>query len=221
VKDLVVLWDIDGTLLSVHGAGRRAFAVALSATWERPFDLDGVSFAGATDLGILGLVLGAAELDGRRIAAFFDALERALDDELRRAPARAFPGAHEATRTLAELGVAQGLLTGNEERCARRKLRSAGFDPGQFPFGAFGHQHADRDELARRAAAQRRGRMVVVGDTPRDVQAARAIGALAVAVASGFAPRDSLEAAAPDQLLDDLTGLVSILERWPAQPPRR
>lgn len=221
MTELVVLWDIDGTLLSVHGAGRRAFAAALAATWERPFNLDDVSFAGATDLGVLGQVLDAKERDGPRVAAFFDALEGALDDELRRAPARAFPGAHEATQALAELGVAQGLLTGNEERCARRKLRSAGFDPARFPFGAFGHEHADRDELARRAAARRAGRHVVVGDTPRDVQAARAIGALAVAVASGFAPREALTAAAPDHLLDELSGLPSLLARWPAAVPRR
>ncbi|MCC7108223.1 MAG: hypothetical protein IT382_02955, partial [Deltaproteobacteria bacterium] len=67
MTDLVVLWDIDGTLLSVHGAGRRAFAVALAATWQRPFDLDGVSFAGATDLGVLAQVLGSDDRDATHL----------------------------------------------------------------------------------------------------------------------------------------------------------
>lgn len=208
-----VLWDIDGTLLSVRGAGRRAFGVALERVWGRAFDLASISFAGATDLGVLAQVLAPAELEAARVASFFDVLEAALALELERSPAQAFPAAHEATRALARQGTAQGLLTGNEERCARLKLRSAGFDTGLFSFGAFGHEHPDRDELARRAAHRRPGRHVVVGDTPRDVQAARAIGAIAVAVCTGFAAREALVAAAPDHLLDDLSGLMSVLVR--------
>ncbi|MCC7072968.1 MAG: HAD family hydrolase [Deltaproteobacteria bacterium] len=206
-----VLWDVDGTLLDVRGAGRRAFAVALTRVWGDARALDGISFAGATDLGVLAQVLDTSQLDGARLRAFFDELVVALDAELRATPARPIAGALDVTRALTRAGVPQGLLTGNEERCAHLKLGSAGFERAWFCVGAFGHEHADRDELARLAAQRSPGRHVVVGDTPKDVQAARAIGAVAVAVCTGFAPRAALEAARPDHLLDDLGALVTLL----------
>ncbi len=208
---VTVLWDVDGTLVDVRGAGRRAFAVALRRVWGDAGRLDGVSFAGATDLGVLAQVVDAAALDEERTGAFFDALVIALDAELCALPARPIAGALDVTRVLAQAGVVQGLLTGNEERCAHLKLGSAGFERAWFSFGAFGHEHADRDQLARMAAARRPGRHVVVGDTPKDVQAARAIGAVAVAVCTGFAPRAALEAARPDHLLDDVADVVALV----------
>lgn len=206
-----VLWDIDGTLLDVRGAGRRAFAMALTRVWGDARALDGISFAGATDLGVLAQVVDAQALDARRTQAFFDELVGALADELRATPARAIAGALDVTGALERAGVAQGLLTGNEERCAHLKLGSAGFERAWFTFGAFGHEHADRDQLARLAAARRPGRHVVVGDTPNDVRAARAIGAVAVAVCTGFAPRAALEEARPDHLLDDLSAILALV----------
>ena len=176
---LVVLWDVDGTLLDVRGAGRGAFATAMARVWGGALDLRDVSFAGATDLGVLAQVIE--------------------------------PAALEATAALAARGALQGLLTGNEERCARLKLRSAGFAAERFTFGAFGHEHADREQLARLAATRRPGRHVVIGDTPRDIQAARAIGALAIAVCTGFAERRALVDAGPDHVLDDLSALLALL----------
>ncbi|OGQ12692.1 MAG: hypothetical protein A2138_11535 [Deltaproteobacteria bacterium RBG_16_71_12] len=208
---LVVLWDVDGTLLDVRGAGRRAFATAMARVWGGALDLRDVSFAGATDLGVLAQVIEPAALDEARTAAFFDELGVALAAELAAAPARACAAALEATAALAARGALQGLLTGNEERCARLKLRSAGFAAERFTFGAFGHEHADREQLARLAATRRPGRHVVIGDTPRDIQAARAIGALAIAVCTGFAERRALVDAGPDHVLDDLSALLALL----------
>lgn len=208
---LTVLWDIDGTLLDVRGAGRRAFVAAVAQVWGGARDLRDVSFAGATDLGVLAQVLEPELVDDARTARFFEQLGLSLADELAASPARACVAARETTAALAARGVAQGLLTGNEERCARLKLRSAGFDEAWFTFGAYGHEHADRDQLARVAARRRPGRHVVVGDTPRDVQAARAIDAIAIAVCTGFAERRALVDACPDHLLDDLSGLLALL----------
>ena len=206
-----ILWDIDGTLLDVRGAGRRAFGIAITRVWGAARDLSAISFAGATDLGVLAQVLTLAERDEARISRFFDELGRALAGELAHTPARAYPAALAATRALASRGVRQGLLTGNEERCARMKLRSAGFDDVVFAFGAFGHEHPDRNQLARLAARRSPGRHVVVGDTPQDVHAARSIGAVAIAVCTGFAARDALTDARPDHLLEDLSNLLALV----------
>jgi phosphoglycolate phosphatase-like HAD superfamily hydrolase len=107
-------------------------------------------------------------------------------------------------------------VTGNVERGARLKLER--FDLWRrFAVGAFGSDHRDRDRLPQIAierACRLTGRQfaggdaVVVGDTPADVQCARAVGAMAVAVATGRPTRDELEAARPDVLLESL-------EEWP------
>jgi phosphoglycolate phosphatase-like HAD superfamily hydrolase len=115
--------------------------------------------------------------------------------------------------------VAVGLLTGNIRAGARVKLGHFGlFD--YFAFGGFGDIHHDRDEVAREALAETHrhlGRTVpgeriwVVGDTPLDIRCARAIGARAVAVVTGWHPREELAACSPDLLLNDLSEAKALL----------
>jgi phosphoglycolate phosphatase len=194
-----VLFDLDGTLLWTHGAGRRAIHTALLEVLGIEHPAAGFRFDGRTDPEIVRLLAAAA---GREhgpdvVDAVLSAYVRLLDAELSRPghQTRTYPGVVEL---LAELegrpDCVVGLLTGNVVDGARMKLRSAGIDIARFRVGAYGSDHGDRAELP--AIAQRRVRevlgievagrdVVIVGDTPADVACGRGIGARAIAVATG------------------------------------
>src|ERR1044071_95546 len=99
----------------------------------------------------------------------------------------AIPGAAAVVDALHARGWTQGLVTGNARRCAYVKVKAAGIDAARFPFGGFGDEHGDRNELARLAlsrAGRSAERVVLVGDTPNDIRAAHHINALAIAITS-------------------------------------
>jgi len=109
------------------------------------------------------------------------------------------------------------LVTGNVETCAWIKLQLVNLHE-HFVLGAFGHEHADRVQIARlalRRAEEHAGhsfeKKFLIGDTPNDIKAAHAIGAMAIAVTTGAFTREELVAAKADVVLDDLTDLKSIL----------
>jgi phosphoglycolate phosphatase-like HAD superfamily hydrolase len=112
------------------------------------------------------------------------------------------------------------VVTGNVSGSAPIKLRAAGFDTNLFPIGAYGNEAINRDDLPPLALARAvehyrqpiaPAQVIVVGDTPADVACARALGAVAVAVRTGFCKPGELEASAPDYLLDDLTSFDDVL----------
>lgn len=194
---LVVLFDIDGTLLSSGGAGRRAMDLAFGTVCGRPDACGAVPMAGMTDRAIVRAGLLAAGLSDlpETIDAVMDAYLSNLPEEVARAERyRLFDGVAEAlTGLIARPGVAVGLGTGNVRDGARIKLSRADVWE-RFPFGGFGCDSEDRGELlaigAARGAAllgrdQAECRVLVIGDTPRDVSAARSIGADCLAVATG------------------------------------
>lgn len=206
----LVLWDIDGTLVDVRGAGRRSFALALERAWGVVDDLGSVKFAGATDLMVLEELRARLAIDPEGDARFFDAMAAILAEQLASTPGTALPGAVDVVRELQARGVVQGLVTGNAAKCAYTKLQSAGIDVAAFTAGAFGDEHADRMELAVRAKSrcgERFERIVLVGDTPSDVYAAKHIGALAVAVVGRAYSREQLSAAGADVVIDSLVEL--------------
>jgi phosphoglycolate phosphatase len=217
-----VLFDIDGTLLHSGGAGRRAFSNALQRVFGwGPLPTD-IGFAGSTDWMVLDLIMerqGYAPLDGDR-ERFFDILEEELEETIRSAEAILLEGARALVEALAaDDAVDLGLVTGNVEPCARIKLRHVDLD-GYFTFGGFGGEHADRREIARialqrararRAPADEFDRVILIGDTPADVQAARAIGAEAVAVTTGGCRREDLAAAGADRVVDRLPTFEEIM----------
>jgi phosphoglycolate phosphatase-like HAD superfamily hydrolase len=226
----LVLWDIDGTLVDVHGSGRRSFSIAIERTWGVVDDLSDVRFAGATDLGVLAQLRTRLALDAARVPAFFEALPAALAELLAEAPGVAPAGALDVVEALAERAdVVQGLVTGNARATARLKLASAGHRPERFVVGGFGDEDADRDVLARRAVERARVlpalalrphhdvRVVLVGDTPSDVRAARAVGGLAVGVSPSPEGRDALRAAAADHVLEHLVDALPVIVP-PSQP---
>lgn len=217
----VVLMDIDGTLVTTGGAGRKAMERAFEVVCGRPGALAAVRFAGMTDRAIIRAGLRAAGLAGDAAAAerTIDAVLAAYLPELEREVARSagyvvHPGVPAVVAALAgRPDVALGLGTGNIERGARIKLLRGDLEP-HFGFGGFGCDHEDRAELlriGRDRGAARLGRppeacrTVIVGDTRLDVAAARAIGAVCVAVGTGGAPLEDLAGAGAHAVFPDLT----------------
>lgn len=217
MRPTIFLFDIDGTLLSSGGAGRRAMETAFSRAYDRADACSGFSFAGMTDRAIVRQARRGIDLPDDEAA--IDLVIALYLDQLGREVARAedyrvHAGMHDAVaHCLSAEGVAVGLGTGNVEAGARIKLARAGLHD-RFAFGGFGSDHEDRGELLRIGAergAARLGhpraacRVVVIGDTPRDVSAARAIDAEAIAVATGPFSVDELAACEPDAVYSDLS----------------
>ena len=207
---VLVLWDIDGTLVDTAGHGRHAFQEAFQAVMGRP--PAPVEFAGRTDHQI---ALAMLNHEREALPRVLDQLATALEarKEMMRREGHAYPGVPETLRALhGREDVVQSLLTGNIEANAALKVGAFGLERWlDFEVGAYGSDpHEERSDLvavARQRVRAKYGepaRAVLVGDTPHDVQAAHEAGARAVAVATGFSHIDALRASRPDVLLDDL-----------------
>jgi phosphoglycolate phosphatase len=220
----LLLFDIDGTLLSAGRVFRRALADALVATFGTTGPIDTFEFSGRTDPEIVrGLMrgggLGDVEID-RRLAEALARYESNLLPELSTQSVLAKPGVLALVARLAtQPQLTLGLLTGNVERCARAKLAPLDLNR-HFPFGAYGSDHEDRHALPAiaveraHAATGRRfagKRIVVVGDSIHDVRCGRHLNVRAVAVASGSTSRERLSAESPDALLDDFSDAEAAL----------
>ena len=229
------LFDVDGTLINAGGAGRTALARALEEVYGTTGTIDRYDFRGRTDPRIVLDLLGGAgwdEADIRaRLDAYFAAYLRELDVLLSDgARVRLLPGVADVVRALnAREDAVVGLLTGNIEPGARVKLRSTGLWP-LFRVGAFGSDHADRRQLpavARQRAYDHLGhdipfhRVTIIGDTPLDVDCARACGALAVAVATGRYTETELAACGPDVLFADFAEVDRVIEKLRGRSHRR
>jgi phosphoglycolate phosphatase-like HAD superfamily hydrolase len=219
----VCLFDIDGTLLSSGGAGKAAMEAALATEFGVGRPIDQVQMSGRTDRAIardefrLHGIPDTAESFARFIGAYLWHLPRMLA----RRQGRVLPGVAQLLAALAQAETVVGLLTGNVAQGAQLKLSHFGIVE-HFRYGAFGDHFFTRDEVAHDALRQTRerlgsdfdaARIWVVGDTPLDVQCARAIGARAVAVATGVHTLSQLEAAEPDLLLADFTDAAPLFAR--------
>ena len=227
------LFDIDGTLVNVGGAGREALTLALRTVYGTTGAIDHYDFRGRTDPRIVLDLVGGAGWDEGDIRARLDdcfalylrELETLLADGSR---VRVLPGVVEVVHALAAReDVVVGLLTGNIEPGARVKLRPTGLWE-HFRVGAFGSDHADRRRLPAVACQRVRDglghdipfeQVTIIGDTPLDVDCARACGACAVAVATGRYTSEELSTCAPDALFDDLADVGTVLEAL-CVPPR-
>ncbi len=210
-----VFFDIDGTLLRMHGAGRRAFSAAIRDVYGWDDDLSHINFAGATDLDVLHRIImkhgGVPEKAST--TRFFEAFPRRLEDFAKTSRCDVYPGVQELVDLLAgREDIMVGLITGNIEACAHIKLACAGLH-GRFVIGAYGHEHADRNEIAMLARkrmtdalpnGQRFEKIILIGDTPSDIRAAHAISAGAIAVATGHYSIDDLLQANADLAVDSL-----------------
>ena len=208
---LLVLWDIDGTLVASGGHGRYAFEEAFQEVVGRVPQW--VDYAGRTDHQIALEMLGGTD---EHLPAVLEQLvvKMAARKDALAAEGHVYPGVPQTLQALHEAdGVINSLLTGNLEANAAVKVGAFGLDRWlDFEAGAYGSDpHERRSDLvaiARARAAARYGEptgAVLVGDTPLDVLAAREAGARAVAVATGFSDLDALRESEPDALLQDLS----------------
>lgn len=198
MRPLVLLFDIDGTLVDTGGAGRRAIEAAFEEAHGRRDACSHFSFDGMTDRAIArrGLEVVGAEATDAAIDLLLATYLRHLSREVAATDDARYvvhPGMREAVQAGLGAGAAVGLGTGNVEAGARVKLGRVGLSEA-FAFGGFGDDHELRPELIRRGAergAARLGvalaeaRVVVIGDTPKDIAAAQAMGAESVGVATG------------------------------------
>lgn len=222
----LVLFDIDGTLLTAGGAGRRAIGRAIEEVFgslER--HVSATSFAGKTDPQICREVLRQAGLAGATIEGqmprLFDLYLGYLAEALPHSSScRVLPGVVPLLEALvATQHVCLGLLTGNIERGAAIKLGHFGL-ADYFAVGAYGSDHADRHQLpaiaVERALARDGHRhtgkqIVIIGDTEHDIACGRSVGARAIAVATGSFGADALRPHAPDHLFTDLSDTAGVL----------
>jgi phosphoglycolate phosphatase len=222
IDPLVILFDIDGTLIDSAGAGGRALFQSLAAEFELE-QVQPVTLHGRTDLGIMTELL---ELN--QLAATSDHLRRLCDryftllpTELSRCPGRILPGVEQILAAITgHKGCHVGLLTGNMLHSARFKLEHYGLW-NFFRFGIYGDQATHRPQLCQPAitAVQEHigeefpsDRIVVIGDTPLDVELAQAMGARSLAVCTGGFAASSLTAAGAESVVDDLSQTEMILD---------
>jgi len=213
---VVILFDVDGCLISSGGAGARAWRRAFETLYGVPADIGASSEAGMTDPEVGRLTFTSAlgrEPTDRELSRLLGAYLDGLADEVAHSPGyRVMPGVQALLPRLVGAGVLLGVVSGALEAAAHIKL-ARGDLTRFFSFGGYGSDSQDRDELTRRAidraerihghAVDRRG-VLVVGDTPRDVDAAHAAHAVAVGVATGKYTIEQLRAAGADSVLATL-----------------
>ena len=213
----LVLWDIDGTLVNAAGFGWRMTERAFAEVCGTPLAVS-VALAGRTDRAILLEALAVNGRDDSDVAALCQAigtLAEAHRDDVLAGGGQALPGAKAAIAALAaQPDVVQSVLTGNIRSLGLVKLGAFGFlDHLDVGVAAFGDDHVDRADLVGVARERYRARdgvgpaphVVLIGDTPNDVAAARDSGAGIVAVATGHFSAADLEAAGAPVVLPDLT----------------
>jgi phosphoglycolate phosphatase len=223
VRPVLVLWDVDHTLVHAGPSGPALYATVLADLYglELPGQL--TSMAGRTDTSIAHEVLTAAGLDAARELQRFHAVLAARAPELAgmvRDEGTVLPGVRQALAAVASHAtdgpVVQSVLTGNLPALARVKLHALGLteylDLDAGAYGDVSPVRADLVPVARQNAAARYGAdfsgraTVLVGDTPHDIEAAATTGARAVGVATGRFSASQLADAGADVVLPDLTG---------------
>ena len=220
---MLYLFDIDGTLVDTGGAGM----VALNEATLEIFGSEGpvLDLAGSTDLGLVANIHAHFEIvpTRERIDAYFECYLLRLEWNLRNGgfPGRVFDGVTELLSGLdSRPGTTVGLLTGNIAGGAAAKMRHFGL-AGHFSFGAYGCDHADRNLLGPIALERAfvhsgrhhsAGETWIIGDTPKDIACAHAMGARCLAVATGRFSATALEKHGADRVVESLCGALELLQ---------
>ena len=220
----LVLFDIDGTLTR-GGPAKVAFETAMLETYGTAGAVESYDFSGKTDPQIARELLAAAGLEDAVIdaglAGLWDRYIGEIESRISENPMRLLPGVASLIEALdSEPDVGLGLVTGNIIRGARVKLGSVGLTE-YFEVGAYGSDHEVREYLpaiALERAFEAWGvrfppeSAVIVGDTPRDVECGKHVGARTVAVATGRITRGRLETTGADAVFDDFSDVASVIK---------
>lgn len=235
---MLVLFDIDGTLLRSEGAGLSSIELAGRGLFGPGFTTQGVDAAGGLDPVLMAEILrvNAVEVTLDTIGALRSAYAVRLEERLS-APGvvEALPGAAALVDRVAHAAsLTAGVLTGNYEETGRLKLDASGIGSDVFEVCVWGDASPEcpvagkpiREHLAEAALVEYHARferaiagesVVVIGDTTRDIDCARSVGARSIGVLTGRATRDSLHQAGADLVVDDLSAtgaLMDQMEGW-------
>lgn len=219
---MLVLWDIDGTLLSSEGTGAKGIEIAGRDLFGVEFSLDAVELGGSLDPLILRealALMGLDDFDAHHAiyrSRYCDILKEILEGDH---AVRALDGAIELLDRLAEVhGVTQALVTGNYQETAELKLKAAGIDPERFAFGVYGDEGKIRHELPPLALTRYEAHhgaaadhVVLLGDTEHDITSGQAAGCRVLAVCTGSHDKARLLDAGADLVLDDLSEVDAVL----------
>jgi len=209
----VVLFDVDGTLIDTGGAGGRSWSYAFREAFGVDGDIRKFSEVGMTDPVVARRTfegtLGRAPTTDEVIRLMMRYVLRLPEEVAASEGYRVMPGVQELLERLGDAGTLLGLVTGNIEGAAHIKISRAGL--GRFfLFGGYGSDSSVRSDLTRAAIARAEAlsgadidaaEVMVVGDTPRDIEAALGAGAIAVGVATGEYSVDQLQDADADHVL--------------------
>ena len=217
-----LLFDIDGTLIDSGGAGKRSLNISFNEMFGKTNAFEDMRMDGKTDPEILreGMTRYSIPYSDKTIAQFFNTYLGHLKNQMTEIQGHVKQGIREALEALRlEERHIVGLLTGNIEGGAQIKLTKFGLQ-SYFEIGAFGSDAEDRNKLVpvavdklyrSRSLAVDYRNCVVIGDTPRDIDCAKAYGALAIAVATGNYPVGALEKAGADIVFHDLSDTGAFL----------
>lgn len=224
LRDRLIIFDIDGTLLLSGTVAKELFGRAFEEVFAMPPLLDDLSFAGRCDRGVLSLLLQRAQAAERlesefpRFAARYSALMREVYPTAE--GPRLMPGAKELLLALRERPEVLLMIgSGNLPQTAQVKLQRFGLDTF-FVHGVYGDLHEERAPLFASALklaredlgwSGARERSWIVGDTVSDIEAAREVGVKCLAVSTGPTPADLLQEARPDSFFSDLSALEAVL----------
>ncbi len=218
---LVLLFDIDGTLIRAGGAGSRAMSWTLAETFGVQGSTSGITFSGRTDLAITRDLFAkhGIAFTQENIGEFYSGYLNHLPAALEASDGEVLSGARECLELLSAHGRSRiGLLTGNMRTAAFLKLAHFGLQH-YFDFGGYGDETLDRDDVAAAAIDAANAhpsvpeitRIWTIGDTPHDIACARSQQISVVAVATGSHGRDELARHNPDILLSDLSDPAQLL----------
>lgn len=212
------LFDIDGTLLNTRDAVQYfAFRNAVRHFFGIEGSIEGVHVHGNTDVGILRAVLRRAGIDDAEFEAKLPHIISHMCDEVRRNSAdirvELCPSVRDLLARLHAAGRLLGIVSGNLETIGWEKVNAAGLGE-YFAFGSFSDHREFREQIFEHGIAEAKRRLgertsvIVVGDTPSDISAAKKLGVPIVSVATGIYPREELHALQPDYCVSCCTELL-------------
>ena len=215
-----ILFDIDNTLLNSGGAGGRAMSRAFAELFGIEDAFGKIEFSGRTDFFLLQSALEDGEIDGgpqEHMRAFVSAYIRLLPESLVERNGHVMPGFPQLLNELSEAGAQLGLATGNFSDGARLKLEFYKL-AGHFAGGGFGEVSRERSEVVAAAIREVAGgaapeAVMVIGDTPHDITAALANGAIGVGVATGNYSVEELRKSGAHITFEDFSDHVSAAEQ--------
>jgi phosphoglycolate phosphatase len=219
---VLTLFDIDGTLVRGARCHYQAFVQAVDKFYQIQEDISGINYAGKTDPQILREVLELGGIGENAIQKDFQACLEYMTtyyrEHVHQENIIVLAGVEELLSQLQKEDVLLGLTTGNLEPIAHAKLGRAGLD-SYFSFGGFGSDSEERPGLVKKALERARdlhhyqgNRIFVIGDTPRDVAAAKPFQLYTVAVATGSYSSQELAQCGADHVLEDLKDVDRVLE---------